>query len=194
VLGVLERTGQLDNTYVIFWSDNGYFLGEHRRMGKVWLYEEAVKVPMIIRGPGIPQGATRTQIAGNIDLAPTILDLAGVDPIRPPDGVSLLPFIADPRYGADRDILLENHGSQGVRTPRYAYIEHFRNDDATPDAYELYDLQTDPYELDNLIGPDTTEPRTDHPTRRDEIAALEKQLADRLDALRDCQAQECQAQ
>jgi hypothetical protein len=75
------------------------------------------------------------------------------------------------------------------------YIEHFRGQDAaTPNGYELYDLQVDPYELDNLIGPDNTDPRTGDPARQAEVAALQKQLAARLDVLRDCQAKECQVQ
>jgi N-acetylglucosamine-6-sulfatase len=191
VIRALRKTGELENTYVIFTSDNGFLMGEHRDVGKVALYEESARVPLAIRGPGFPAGQARTQITGSIDLAPTILDVAGVNPLLTPDGVSLLPFAADPAYAADRDILLENRDAQGLRTTRYVYIEHERDRDPTPEAYELYDLQADPYQLENLIGPATTEPRTHDRQSAADIERLREDLAGRLDELRDCEGVGC---
>ena len=191
VVRALRRSGELANTHVIFTSDNGFLLGEHRDLGKVVLYEESVGVPLAIRGPGFPAHQARSQITGSIDLAPTILDVTGVDPILPPDGMSLLPFAADPAHLADRDILLENRAAQGVRTRRHVYIEHHRNGDRSPDGYELYDLREDPYQLQNLIGPKTTLPRTDDPARRAAIERLRTDLAERLAELRDCRGAAC---
>ena len=191
VVRALRRSGELANTHVIFTSDNGFLLGEHRDLGKVVLYEESVGVPLAIRGPGFPAHQSRSQITGSIDLAPTILDLAGVNPIVPADGMSLLPFAANPAHLADRDILLENRAAQGVRTRRHVYIEHHRNGDRSPDGYELYDLREDPYQLQNLIGPQTTRPRTDDPARGAAIERLRTDLAERLAELRDCRGAAC---
>ena len=87
----LRQTGELRNTYVVFTSDNGYFLGEHRmRQGKVLPYEPSLRVPLMIRGPGIPAGQVRSDPFTTVDLAPTILDAAGVRAPRSVDGASLL--------------------------------------------------------------------------------------------------------
>ena len=191
VVRALRRSGELANTHVIFTSDNGFLLGEHRDFSKVVLYEESVGVPLAIRGPGFPAHQSRSQITGSIDLAPTILDLTGVNPILPADGMSLLPFAADPAHLADRDILLENRTAQGVRTRRHVYIEHHRNGDRSPDGYELYDLREDPYQLQNMIGPQTTRPRTDDPARGAAIERLRTDLAERLAELRNCRGAAC---
>src|SRR6185295_3094787 len=76
----LRATGELDNTYIVFTSDNGFMLGQHRRHGKLSVYEESVRVPLIIRGPGLPARQVRSQLTANIDLAPTILDAASTPP------------------------------------------------------------------------------------------------------------------
>ena len=170
----LRERGALDDTYVIFTSDNGFMLGEHRLVGKLHLYEESVRVPLLIRGPGIPAGATREQLVGLVDLAPTIYALTGSTPLREPDGISLLPLIADPRAEIDRSILLENHvGASAVRAPGLFYAEHSRSDET-----ELYDLEADPHQLDNVRD----EPR--YRADRDRLAA-------RLEELRDCAGSEC---
>jgi N-acetylglucosamine-6-sulfatase len=150
IIDTLERTGQLANTYVIFTSDNGWLGGEHRiAFGKEYPYEESIRVPLIVRGPGVP-AAQRTDLVSNVDLAPTILDAAGVAPLREVDGRSLLPLLRDPTAHFDRDVLLESFQSvigvppyTGIRTSRYVYVEY-----ATGER-ELYDQVTDPYQLQN---------------------------------------------
>ncbi|MGH3052179.1 MAG: sulfatase family protein, partial [Gaiellaceae bacterium] len=108
ILSALDATGVLGRTYVIFTADNGFFHGEHRIPdGKVLVYEPSVRVPLLLRGPGIPHGAQRTNLAANVDLATTILDAAGARAGRRLDGRSLLPFARDARKVSGRDILLE---------------------------------------------------------------------------------------
>lgn len=90
----LTRNGQLDDTYIVFASDNGYHLGQHRLpAGKQTAFEEDIHIPLIVRGPGVPAGATRDEIVGNVDLAPTFADLAGVRSPDFVDGRSLVPLL-----------------------------------------------------------------------------------------------------
>jgi arylsulfatase A-like enzyme len=177
---------------VIFNSDNGFMLGEHRQRGKVDLYEESARVPLIIRGPRAPEGKTRRQIVGNVDIAPTILDIANAEPLRTPDGLSLLPFMARANHYKDRVILLENRDSQGVRTRRYVYIEHHRGGDEIV-HWELYDLKHDPFQLQNLIGPNDTQTRLNLPrgVKPGEVQEVRTNLAGLLDRLRDCTGSAC---
>lgn len=109
IIGALNRVGKLKNTYVIFISDNGFFRGEHRlERAKFLPYEPAVHMPLLIRGPGVPRGTTSGELAANIDLAPTITELARAQPTMPMDGRSLEPFLRDPDLRTRRPILLES--------------------------------------------------------------------------------------
>jgi N-acetylglucosamine-6-sulfatase len=97
VVNALSAEGVLNNTVIFFTSDNGFFFGEHRiPSGKTRVYEEATRVPLLVRGGPFPGGATRTQVVANIDLAPTIAALAGVTPGLTPDGISLVPYASKP--------------------------------------------------------------------------------------------------
>jgi arylsulfatase A-like enzyme len=154
IVGAVKAEGELKNTAIIFTSDNGFFHGEHRvRSGKVRHYEESSSVPLIIRGPGVPQNKRRSALAANIDLAPTILDFAGAKASRKMDGRTLLPLAEDRRFDPGRGILIEAFANAGaedpdavntlysaVRTPRYVYAE-------SGAERELYDLASDPFEL-----------------------------------------------
>lgn len=97
----LEASDQLDNTYIIFTSDNGFHIGQHRLPpGKTCGFEEDIRVPLLIRGPGVPAGFVQDAVTTHIDLAPTIFDLAGI-PSRPDfDGtaIPLTPYSAGPRH------------------------------------------------------------------------------------------------
>ncbi len=96
VVKTLRDNGQLENTYLFFTSDNGFHLGEHRlHAGKLTAYEEDIRVPLIVRGPGVPRGQARQEIVGNIDLAPTVAALAGAAVPDFVDGRSLLPLLHD---------------------------------------------------------------------------------------------------
>ena len=152
----LRDAGELDNTYLIFTSDNGYLLGEHRYNGKVLAYRESLRVPLLVRGPGIASGVVRSEIASTIDLAPTLVEMSGATPGRPMDGVSLLGAArADLPLG--RTSLVQagpfhRRGTvdwtfRGVYTGRYTFVRWSRTG-----FVELYDHARDPYELRNLAG------------------------------------------
>jgi N-acetylglucosamine-6-sulfatase len=153
VLNALQRNGELEDTLFIYTSDNGFFHGEHRITSeKVLPYEESARIPMIVRGPGVPRGRKLGNLVSNIDWAPTIVDAADATPQRLMDGSSLFGVIEDPAREQGREIVLENGvGANGIpmfralRNPRYVWIEH-----KTTGEYELYDLRKDPYQLRNL--------------------------------------------
>jgi len=182
VLDELESQGLMESTYVIFMSDNGFFFGQHRLpKGKYLPYEPASRLPLMIRGPGIPAGGSSEELVGNIDLAPTILELAGASPGVEVDGRSLVPFARDPALRTGRPILFEANSRDrpsigipytGVKTERYSFIR-YRNGEQ-----ELYDLQRDPRQL-----------RSRHRDRK--YAATERALAAALRSLRSCEGAAC---
>jgi arylsulfatase A-like enzyme len=180
LVDALEETGQLDRTVIVFTSDNGFFLGEHRIAdGKLLPYEESIRVPLIVRGGGFPAGYTAEQPVANIDLAPTIVELTGAKPRRTMDGRSLLPLALDPSLGKDRALLVEGLSRnsakpsyEAVRTPRWLYVEYRTG------ARELYDLQADPLQLRS---------RYNAPGLR----AVRNELAQRLAKLRTCAGTSC---
>lgn len=152
ILDALERTGELDNTAIIFTSDNGFYLGEHRLVYvKYWPYEEGIRVPLMVSGPGFDV-AEVTSPAANIDLAATIASLAGVTPMVAQDGIPLQELAAADGELAGRPLLLESGPTfgrstySGVRVDGLKYIEH-RNGHR-----ELYDLIEDPFETTNRWG------------------------------------------
>jgi arylsulfatase A-like enzyme len=180
LVDTLEETGQLDRTVIVFTSDNGFFLGEHRIAdGKLLPYEESIRVPLIVRGGGFPAGHTAEQPAANIDLAPTIVELTGARAKRTMDGRSLLPLALDPSLGRDRALLIEGLSRnpakpsyQAVRTSRWLYVEYRTG------ARELYDLQSDPLQL-----------RSRH--NAPGLRAVRTDLARRLAKLRTCAGSSC---
>jgi N-acetylglucosamine-6-sulfatase len=109
IINTLGAMGQLRNTYVLFTSDNGFFYGEHRLTGGKFLaYEPATHLPLLIRGPGIKPGTATGELAGNIDIAPTILELAGATATKSIDGRSLVPYLLDPTLRTRRPLLFES--------------------------------------------------------------------------------------
>ncbi len=157
ILKALEEKQALDNTLVVFTSDNGYFWGEHGLSDKRFAYEDGLRVPMVMRYPKlIKPGITLDHQVLNIDIAPTMLDLAGVPAPKNMHGRSLVPlFKGKARW---RNSFLAEYDQEmafpwfpswkAVRTDRYKYI-HFSQHDGLD---ELYDLKNDPYEMKNLIG------------------------------------------
>lgn len=193
LLRTLEETGELDNTYLVLTSDNGYHVGQHRLgLGKETAYEEDIRVPLIIRGPGVPAGVSKDEMVLNNDFAPTFADLAGLPAPASVDGRSFAPLLdgrsendpatwrtafevrhwVDPSkdrtpYWASKPI----PPYRAVRTQRYMYVEYQTGE------HELYDLRKDPYELHNVYdSADST---------------LISQLDSRLDSLRDCAGEGC---
>jgi arylsulfatase A-like enzyme len=109
VIDTLGGMQRLRNTYVIFVSDNGFFFGEHRLLGGKFLaYEPATHLPFLIRGPGIQPGSSTGELAANIDIAPTLLELAGAEATKSIDGRSLVPYLRDPELRSRRPILFES--------------------------------------------------------------------------------------
>jgi arylsulfatase A-like enzyme len=109
ILDQLSALGRINNTYVIFTSDNGFFFGQHRLVGGKFLaYEPATHLPLIIRGPGIEPNVKSGQLVSTIDIAPTILELAQVTPDKSIDGTSLMPFAKEPTLRTRRPLLFES--------------------------------------------------------------------------------------
>ncbi|WP_109505727.1 sulfatase [Nocardioides speluncae] len=158
----LKQTGEWRDTILMFTSDNGYFLGEHRiRQGKTTAHEPSLRVPFLMVGPGVPSGEQRFDPITTVDITATLLDLAGAaaDPPAAPDGVSVVPSLDHGDQGWDRPVLNEallrfmtpsepgfdERGSIGIRTSRWSMIRYANG------AGELYDLRTDPSQLTNLF-------------------------------------------
>lgn len=159
LLDALKKTGQLDDTVILLTSDHGFFLGEWRFYDKRFMHEPSIRVPLAVRYPRMIQpGTALNQMALNVDIAPTVLDLAGVASPHPLQGRSLVPLLkgaapADWR----KDWLYEYYeypGNQqvkphrGVRSEKYKLIHYY----LPPEEFEVYDLERDPGELYNLYG------------------------------------------
>ena len=176
----LRGTGELENTLILFTSDNGFFHGEHRiPTGKVLAYEPSIRLPLLMSGPGVPRKANATQLVTNADLAPTILDAADATPGRAQDGRSLLELVRDPGVEWGRELLLEAGTPQGLslgglRNYRWKYVEYSNGE------VELYDLERDPHELTSLHAAPS-------------LAGLRAGLAARLHALQSCAGAGCRA-
>lgn len=157
----LEQSGDLENTIIVYTSDQGFFLGEHGWFDKRFMYEECQRMPLIIRYPkAIKAGSTSKAIAMNVDFAPTLLDFAGVKIPEDMQGESLKPVLCNEgnipkdwrktayyhyyEYPAEHSV--KRH--YGIRTADFKLI-HFYND---VDEWEMYDLKKDPQELNNVFG------------------------------------------
>jgi N-acetylglucosamine-6-sulfatase len=183
IVEALRRNGELENTLIVYMSDNGFMHGEHRALAeKVLPYEESIRIPLVMRGPGVPRTRIDHRLVGNVDVTSTILDATDVAPWRVQDGRSLLELLADPGAEWGRDILIENGNGangvpayRGIRTYRYLYIEH-----RTTGEYELYDLQEDPYQLQSVDG-------------HERYAKVQRDLASRLRELTSCVGVTCLA-
>ena len=167
IVGELAASGELDRTVIVFMTDNGYSFGEHRIRGKRCAYEECIRTPLAVRMPSA-EAHVEPGLISNVDLAPTIADLAGVTPSIAQDGRSFAAALRDGGWSSPNAVFLDWAGDrgipswQGVRTRDFAYIE-----DADGSA-ELYDLTgrlgpADPLELRN---------RASDPRYRDTIARL----------------------
>ena len=187
----LRDLGQLDDTIIVFTSDNGYYLGEHRkRTGKVTLHEPSLRVPLLIAGPGVPHGRRYDPVT-TIDLAPTLAAYAGTT-MSGADGTSLLPIVHGRDRGWNRPVVTEAMmgfgryaeefqlgrsplDTRGLRLGRWKLTRYSTGE------VELYDLLTDPLELNNL-------------RKVPEYAGKLKQLLRLYDRYHDCRGAECRAE
>lgn len=150
IIDTLEQTGKLENTVIVFLSDHGFLFGEHNLIKKHWAYEEAIRIPLMIRYPGVAGNRDESRVVSNVDLASTFCEIAGVTPTAPQSGRSLVPLIKNPGIYWDEAALLEKHIDGrgdfeffGVRTAGWTYVEYNNGEK------ELYDLTADPYQLEN---------------------------------------------
>ncbi|MCX6374955.1 MAG: sulfatase-like hydrolase/transferase [Armatimonadetes bacterium] len=156
VLDTLESTGQLDNTVIVFAGDNGYFVGEHGLGDKRLMFEESIRIPLLVRYPKLVKPGSRVEeTVLNIDLAPTLLDLAGAKIPAGMLGCSMAPLLRGRKTRPRESFLYEYFREAwaaglplmlGVRTNRWKYCSY----PDMKDIDELYDLQTDPLEMHNL--------------------------------------------
>ena len=182
IVEALRRTGELENTLIVYTSDNGFMHGEHRALAeKVLPYEPSIRIPLVMRGPGIPRGRVDPRLVANIDVPATILDATGVSPGRAQDGRSLLDLVADAGEEWGRDILIENGNGangvptyRGIRTYRFLFVDH-----RTTGERELYDLVEDPFQLQSVDG-------------QDRYRQVQRDFVTRLRTLRTCAGASCQ--
>jgi N-acetylglucosamine-6-sulfatase len=187
LFATLDQLGESSNTYVFFSSDNGLHRGEHRlRGGKNTPYEESIRMPYWVRGPGVPAGRTAEHLVGLVDLVPTFLTLAGAPIPATVDGMSLVPLLNStpaPISSWRQEMLIEHPVGAGlpIQIPPYfgirlaseLYVE-YDNDER---EIEYYDLRTDPQELNNLA--------------RQASSATISRLSARVNALRGCRGASC---
>ena len=193
----LEDRGQLDNTIVVYTSDQGFFLGDHGWYDKRFIYEHALRMPLLIRGPGVKESVPDAMMT-NVDFAPTLLELAGLPAHEKMQGRSFAPILrgaGEPdgwqqsvyyRYWMDADHTHHTTAHYGVRT-RTHKLSYFYADplDATGSGqvntgvepyWELFDLTSDPHELRNAYGQPGTEAVTTE--LKAELRRLQKQFGD----------------
>jgi len=183
----LADGGELDHTVILFTSDNGFHLGEHRLYdSKRTTYEEAIRVPLIVRVPGVAGPQARSHMVLNIDLAPTIAQLAGAPGAESADGRSLVPLLGNappPPEAWRKDFLIEHWSEGGLKAQEKLPDYHaLRTQDSLFVKYgtgelELYDLRKDPFQLESL--------------HNIEAPSLIRKLSDRLDALKKCARAAC---
>ena len=170
VVDALKAKGVLNNTLVIFVSDNGFSFGSHRHVGKWCVYEECGRIPLLVRHPGLTGNRQERRLASTVDIPATILAYAGATPGLPQDGRSLIPLITNTASSWNDELLLEAHISNlktfyAIRSPGWTYAE-YKNGEK-----ELYDLSADPAQLQN---------QANNPAYR----ARQSELSERLRILR----------
>jgi arylsulfatase A-like enzyme len=196
IVNALKAAQVLDHTYVMYSSDNGFHLGEHRLpAGKDFPYEEDIRVPAVVRGPGVPAGQRIKATVLDNDFAPTLAEIAGIAPPDFVDGRSFLPLLKAPQQAWRQSFLIERRqlevqyvelaarrGIVGAELDRSAQYDAIRTADWIYIEYgtgerELYDLAGDPYQLDNVV--ETADP------------TVVEALAARLQELRLCAGADC---
>lgn len=178
LLDELDRLGVADETIVVYASDQGFFLGEKGWFDKRWMYEESLRMPLLVRWPSVTEpGSESTALVQNLDLAQTFLDVAGIDAPAAMQGRSLVPLLQGKSRDREREAIYYHYYEypavhsvmrhEGVRTDRYKLIHHY-----WANQWALFDLKRDPRELHNVYG---------HP----DYAQVSARLKERLQALKD---------
>jgi arylsulfatase A-like enzyme len=182
VLDYLDKKNLSQSTVIIYTSDNGFFLGEHGLFDKRLMYEESIRVPMLMRYPGHAKpGTVDPHMVLNIDVAPTLLDLAGVPAAASMQGRSWRPLLEQPNAPWREAFLYEYYEypavhcarkQRGVRTDRWKLIHYWEQ----PEEWELYDLKADPDETNNLAG--SIRFRNEMASLKDRLVALRREVGD----------------
>lgn len=156
-LDYLKQHGLAENTIVIYLSDQGFYMGEHGWFDKRWIYEESFRTPMVMRYPGVVKpGTVSDQFVMNLDIAPTLLEAANVSVPKDIQGKSMLPALRNDG-GKGREVVYYHYYENGehavsphfgIRNKRYKLIRFYKR----VEGWELYDLQKDPQEMNNLYG------------------------------------------
>ena len=170
IVDTLKARGQLDNTMIIFMGDHGFSWGSHRYIKKECVYEECIRFPLLIRYPGLIGNREETRLVSNVDLTSTIAEYAGIIPDLPQNGKSLIPVILNTAVSWTNEVFIEVHTNpgrtfDGIRVPGWTYAEYVNGDK------ELYDLNADPYQLQN---------KANNPAYQ----AIQSELAQRMRALK----------
>ena len=178
LLDMLDREGLAENTIVIYSSDQGWYVGEHGWYDKRWMYEESLRMPLVVRWPGVVEPGSRdAHLVQNLDFAETFLDIAGVEVPADMQGVSILPLLKGGSPEAWRDAIYYHYYEDpavhmvarhyGVRTGRYKLIHFYRKGE-----WEMYDLASDPDELRSVYDdPAYAEVRAQLHAKLDELRA-----------------------
>jgi len=169
VLAALVQSGEADNTYVIFTADNGLAVGQHGLLGKQNLYDHSMRVPLVIAGPGVKKGQHTDGLCYLMDVCPTVLELAGVEPPEGIAGRSLRPMMKDPEASIREEVVMAyRHYQRGIRTRKWKLILYNVGGEKHT---QLFDMECDPLERQDLSG------EAAHAARITELRAL---LAQRL--------------
>jgi N-acetylglucosamine-6-sulfatase len=193
LLKAVEKSGEMDNTYFFFTTDNGFFLGEHRLVGKFLPYDEATRFPLLVRGPGVSKGQ-REEMVANIDFVPTVLDLANSKAVEghKADGKSMLSLINGDVIPWRQEVVMETFPTINYkRGPHQPYVAirskndvliRYQKNGIWPTSWngeeEYYNLDVDPYQLSNEI---------DNPSFQKRIRELRRKSK----ILKDCAAESC---
>jgi N-acetylglucosamine-6-sulfatase len=183
VRATLKALGKLDSTLIVFTSDNGFLLGEHGLIDKRCMYEESIRIPMLMSCPEMfPGGQTTDRIVLNIDVAPTFMEAAGLEKPEQMQGSSFLTLPTKPDQPWRESFLYEYFWEDsfpetptvfGVRTERYKFVEYY----GVWDTNELYDLKNDPQEMHNRISTSRRKKVTVDPEYQEVYQDLTKELA-----------------
>ncbi len=199
LLAFLEQAGELDNTVVLYTSDQGFMLGEHDYIDKRWMYEESMRIPLIVRYPGtVDPGSRNEDLVNNTDLAPTLLELAGVAPPAFMQGRSIVPLLKGDEVADWRQATYYRYwmnyahhdvpAHYGIRTKEFKLIFFYglpldapgaKTAETTP-GWELYDLRSDPHEMRNVVADSSY--RDTFKRLRDELARIKAEVGDTDDS------------
>jgi len=178
VLAALEESGRSDDTIIVFAGDNGLAVGRHGLMGKQSNYDHSVHVPLVMAGPGVPEGERRDAVAYLLDIYPTLCELAGLSAPDTVEGKSLVPAMREDAKIRDSLYFAYTHLHRGVREGDLKLIEYVVEGARTT---QLFDLGADPYEIDNLAA---------DPARAGDLERLRKELVRWRDELDDSREKE----